>query len=472
MSVFTCLRLGVLSLTAVLAAPALAAADTQISSGGATITLTPFGTAPSVAINSIAVAGGTINFAGTGLAATPPCTGSGTAVSCPAAGVSTISGALTGLPGTGGSFVNGAGLPAGVALQITGGVGRVTVIGGAANDQLTGGNDNDTLLGGGGNDQLAGGNGDDHLAGNNGIDSHSGGAGNDLVGMENNHDADVLLDCGAGNDIVGLDIPEDPNPPAAGCERVAPHITGPSPGPMTITAAPQAGSTFSAAGLSFGALMGTAPDAFDFTWYLCSAAVPTQPGSRGAPVAAGCSAIGTGASVAIPASAGGRYLGVAGTVGLATQAGAIPVGAYYAFDSYMSATARLIAAAPAAPAAPAVTPPGRSGGSGTFSVRSTIRCKSSSCSIRTNATAAGAFTVQQRTVRSRSRKRAKTLVSRTTKTVAAGPATLAVKLTRAAKTRLKKTRKLSVTTTVTFRPTGGSAISRTVKLSYRLKRGR
>lgn len=81
--------------------------------------------------------------------------------------------------------------------SLTGGSANDTLMGGAGNDSLIGGDGNDLLDGGEGNDLLNGGNGDDSLLGQAGNDGLAGGAGNDQL---NGHGGRNTLLGGSGND--------------------------------------------------------------------------------------------------------------------------------------------------------------------------------------------------------------------------------------------------------------------------------
>jgi Ca2+-binding RTX toxin-like protein len=87
------------------------------------------------------------------------------------------------------------------AVQLFGGAGNDTLIGGSGTDQLFGGAGNDTLEGKGGNDLLFGGDGNDTLIGGAGNDQMFGGAGNDLM-IWNPGDGTDLMEGGDGNDTA------------------------------------------------------------------------------------------------------------------------------------------------------------------------------------------------------------------------------------------------------------------------------
>ncbi|MCX7892735.1 MAG: Ig-like domain-containing protein, partial [Burkholderiales bacterium] len=93
-------------------------------------------------------------------------------------------------------------------VELRGGDGNDTLIGGALGDRLLGGNGNDTIRGGGGDDWIEGGAGDDALFGDEGDDVLLGGAGADT------------LKGGSGDDVLGRDSPHDRVDGQAGCDRV------------------------------------------------------------------------------------------------------------------------------------------------------------------------------------------------------------------------------------------------------------
>ena len=83
--------------------------------------------------------------------------------------------------------------------RLDGGIGDDLLVGGAGHDELLGGNGNDFLVGGLGNDVLEGGNGDDVLLGGSGNDTLKGGLGNDVLIGGDGIDG---LDGGAGINLV------------------------------------------------------------------------------------------------------------------------------------------------------------------------------------------------------------------------------------------------------------------------------
>ena len=102
-----------------------------------------------------------------------------------------------------------------VSMNIDGGSGNDTIVGGTADDTLTGGDGNDTIsgragndmiMGGGGNDRLMGQDGDDQLQGGTGEDRLFGHDGNDL--MNGNEDNDLFYG-GAGDDTINGDAGAD-----------------------------------------------------------------------------------------------------------------------------------------------------------------------------------------------------------------------------------------------------------------------
>jgi Ca2+-binding RTX toxin-like protein len=84
-------------------------------------------------------------------------------------------------------------------IEMYGGEGDDTLIGGSGPDAEMGNNGNDLLIGGAGDDGLNGGNGSDTLIGGAGNDLLSGGDGTDRL---NGGDGNDLLDAGGGRDIV------------------------------------------------------------------------------------------------------------------------------------------------------------------------------------------------------------------------------------------------------------------------------
>lgn len=84
-----------------------------------------------------------------------------------------------------------------VKLQITGGGGPDTIVGGSANDEVSGGSGNDRVFGGAGHDYCLGGAGSDRVYGEVGNDICSGGGGNDFL-----YGGEGFDSCygGAGND--------------------------------------------------------------------------------------------------------------------------------------------------------------------------------------------------------------------------------------------------------------------------------
>jgi Ca2+-binding RTX toxin-like protein len=98
----------------------------------------------------------------------------------------------------GNDYVNAFGLTA-AAVNVNGGAGDDTIIGGERGDVLNGGGGNDLIFGFGGNDRIDGGAGSDILLGGFGNDWIRGGSGNDLiVGGFGNDD----LDGGSGFDVI------------------------------------------------------------------------------------------------------------------------------------------------------------------------------------------------------------------------------------------------------------------------------
>jgi Ca2+-binding RTX toxin-like protein len=87
------------------------------------------------------------------------------------------------------------------AVNLFGGDGNDTLIGGSGNDLLFGQAGNDTLVGGNGNDLLFGGDGNDTLTGGAGSDQMFGGAGNDRM-VWNPGDGSDLMEGGDGIDTA------------------------------------------------------------------------------------------------------------------------------------------------------------------------------------------------------------------------------------------------------------------------------
>lgn len=377
-------------------------------------------------------------------------------------GVSAVAVTLAG-SGAGANFIDARTL--GEPLTLTGSDGDDTVYGGTEADDLSGGPGEDTLYGFNLGDTLVGGNDGDHLIGGAGEDNATGGPGNDFVGMENDGsgggDRDTI-NCGSdAGDIVGVDVNpagdtvmEQPGNPV-GCPRQLPHYRGTA----TLTAGPVSGSAYSAASIVPAVRNGSAPDVSTADWYLCSGPVVTgggvfvgtvfQPG--GGP-AAGCRLAGSGATFAIPSNASGQYLGAVSRQGLATTAGDVP-GAIFSSEASSTATARLIAAAPGAPPS-AIS---------SFTTPSKKTCKSSKCSLTLTKTAAGKVTIEG------SSKSYRKLISKSTSNVKAGKVNVAVKLKSAAKKKLKRKKKLTVSVKVTFQPANAVPLSKKVKITYKLK---
>ena len=85
----------------------------------------------------------------------------------------------------------------GIGVEINGGIGDDTLIGGSGNDILRGHFDDDSIVGNGGNDRLFGERGEDHLLGGDGDDFAKGSAGDDTVSG------------GAGNDRLWGNVGDD-----------------------------------------------------------------------------------------------------------------------------------------------------------------------------------------------------------------------------------------------------------------------
>lgn len=465
-----------ITLAALLAVPSFASAAATIGEAGGVVTVT----ANNLGVGVVTATGGsggvTFSASGNDLSAGPGCAGTspGPTIVCNGATITRVDVNLNAIT-IGSADVRGNGVT-GIPFNLdgSGSAGRILFVGGNVADTITGGSANDTLVGGSGGDTLNGNGGNDHLVGDTGDDQFSAGAGNDLVGAEGrdggplDQDTGSVTPCGGDNDIVGRDA-EDTFP-LADCEKQAPHtqsfeVTG--PGTLTMASTPQAGAVFTAGGLGLPALRAgeTAPDAFDLFWYLCNGPVNTAPDYPGTPgttpaASAGCSFLGRGESITIPSNAGGRYLGVAGWLGLDSITGytSEPLDAHFTFGSYSTATARLIAAAPGAGNGPGGS--GGGGSNGLFTTKSKLTCKKASCSISLTAFTAG-------TVKLSGPK--KTVVT-TTKKVSAGTVKVPVKLTKKAKSTLRRKGKLKVPVKVSLDPKSGSTKSSTVTVSYRVKK--
>ncbi len=94
-------------------------------------------------------------------------------------------------------------------LEVTGGGGNDTIVGGGVADELSGANGKDKVYGGAGNDYLLGGASGDFLAGEAGSDTMSGAGGNDRLSDLSSSNS---FYGGAGNDVFiardGLDLDE------------------------------------------------------------------------------------------------------------------------------------------------------------------------------------------------------------------------------------------------------------------------
>ena len=515
------LRFVLVGLAAALAIPSIAAADGTVSSNGSTITITATGS-PAGSLVNVSVTNDTDDFIFTNNSDQALTQGSGcnlsspTVVKCPLSGVNLIKGTLHGVHGGGLSGVDAEHMTAPVRLEISGsadpGSGSVRLFGGPVADKLTGGDDGDVLIGGDGNDELYGEAGNDHLVGRGGSDLLIGGPGDDYLGFEagGGDDDNPASRCGTGvndpgsaGDAMGIDLPGDGDlfakfdaTPNTICTAMAPHVTEPypglsgGPGLFTLSATPEAGSTyFAATGITPGGLVGTAPNEFDIFWYLCDGPVPTATGNaveHSAPNALDpdeinprCTFVHHGPTYDIPADAADKYLGVVGSVGLDTSS----AGPTYAYASYAGAQARLIEAPVVPPAVipPAVIPPvvvppkgdvegiAKKKPSNAFSAASTLTCRSSVCTLRVKAAAGGSFSIKQ--AGATSAKKTAKQVTGSKKTGRSGKTTaLSIKLTSAAKKTLKEKRRLTVRIAVTFKPSGGTTSSpKTVKVVYKLR---
>ena len=89
-------------------------------------------------------------------------------------------------------------------LDLDGGNGKDTLIGGNNDDTLDGGNGRDLLSGNGGNDILTGGNGKDILDGGAGNDTLTGDNGKDTFVLAAGEGTDTITDFGDGPDVIGL----------------------------------------------------------------------------------------------------------------------------------------------------------------------------------------------------------------------------------------------------------------------------
>nr|MDZ7999576.1 DUF4347 domain-containing protein [Aulosira sp. DedVER01a] len=87
-------------------------------------------------------------------------------------------------------------------INLTGGTGNSSIIGGVGADSLSGGDGNNYLLGGAGNDSLDGGAGNDILDGGTGEDSLVGGDGNDIYYVDNVKDVVVEQNINGGTDSI------------------------------------------------------------------------------------------------------------------------------------------------------------------------------------------------------------------------------------------------------------------------------
>ena len=102
--------------------------------------------------------------------------------------------------GTGNDWIDARGVASSKAtLNLRGGEGNDTIIGGAGHDSLDGGNGDDLLVGSVGNDTLLGGNGNDFLVGGSDNDVLDGGAGDDVLLGGSGNDS---LKGGDGNDTL------------------------------------------------------------------------------------------------------------------------------------------------------------------------------------------------------------------------------------------------------------------------------
>lgn len=468
-----------IALGALFAAPAFASAAATIGEAGGVVTVTADNLGVGVVTATGGSAGVTFSASGNDLSAGPGCNGTspGPTIVCNGATITRVDVNLDAIT-IGSADVRGNGVT-GIPFNLDGSssAGRILFVGGNMADTITGGSVNDTLIGGPGGDTLNGNGGNDHLVGDSGNDQFNAGAGDDLVGAEgrdggNDQDTGSATPCGGDdNDIVGRDA-EDTFP-LTDCEKQAPHtqsfLSTADPGTLTIAGGPQAGATFTAGGLGLPALGAgeTVPDAFDLFWYLCNGPVNTAPGFPGTPggtapaATAGCSFLGRGESVAIPSNAGGKYLGVAGWLGLDSVTGYVPeaLNAHFTFGSYSTATARLIAGG-----AGGGSGPGSGGGGGVpglFTTSSKLTCKKASCSISLTALKAGKVKLSG----------PKKTIATTTKKVSVGKVKVPVKLTKKAKSTLRRKGKLKVRVKVTFDPASGATKSSTVTVSYRLKKG-
>jgi Ca2+-binding RTX toxin-like protein len=94
----------------------------------------------------------------------------------------------------------------GIAVEMNGGIGDDTLLGGSGDDMLQGGVDDDSIMGNGGNDRLFGFRGEDLLLGGDGDDFAKGSAGDDTVSGGDGNDrlwgnlGDDSVSGDAGND--------------------------------------------------------------------------------------------------------------------------------------------------------------------------------------------------------------------------------------------------------------------------------